>query len=82
MSPGVLAIAALGIANVISGLRTLSRLPNFCGFEGAGWSKKDERMYTHIVDGCRGRRPIKDCKRIAGATVNKRRRTEGRLLRK
>lgn len=48
------------------------------GLGDVSWSKKDERMYSHIVDGCT--RPKKVCKRIAAATVNKRRRLEGRTL--
>ena len=44
----------------------------------SAWSKKDERQYEHIVAGCT--RPKKVCKRIAAATVNKRRRLEGRTL--
>ena len=42
------------------------------------WSKKDERMYEHILDSCRGSE--RTCKRIAAATVNKKRRLEGRTL--
>jgi len=44
----------------------------------AAWSKKDERQYGHILSSCRGGK--KRCKRIAAATVNKRRRREGRTL--
>jgi hypothetical protein len=44
----------------------------------AAWSKKDERQYKHIVDSCKG--SAKKCKRMAAATVNKRRRREGRTL--
>jgi hypothetical protein len=44
----------------------------------ASWSRKDERQYEHIVSSCT--RPSKICKRIAAATVNKRRSTEGRGL--
>jgi len=44
------------------------------------WSAKDERMYAHIVESCSGNRPMKACKRMAAATVNKRRRAEGRTL--
>lgn len=48
----------------------------------AAWSDKDERMYQHILDSCmsRGKKGEKTCKRIAAATVNKQRRTEGRAL--
>lgn len=48
----------------------------------AAWSAKDERMYGHIVKSCkkRGRYGLKRCKSIAAATVNKRRRKEGRTL--
>ena len=44
----------------------------------AAWSKKDERMYEHIVKSCS--RSKKVCKRIAAATVNKQRGKEGRAL--
>lgn len=45
------------------------------------WSKKDERMYKHIVEQCvRSRRSIRVCKRIAGSTVNKLRKRQGRTL--
>lgn len=44
------------------------------------WSDKDERMYAHVIDSCSGNRPMKVCKRMAAATVNKHRRTEGRTL--
>jgi hypothetical protein len=44
----------------------------------ASWSRKDERQYEHIVSSCT--RPRKTCKRIAAATVNKRRSNEGRTL--
>ena len=43
--------------------------------KGAGWSSKDERMYQHIKDSGAS-------ERIAAATVNKRRKKEGRLLHK
>lgn len=48
----------------------------------AAWSKKDERMYEAIKESCldRGDRSAKVCKRIAAATVNKRRQEEGRTL--
>jgi len=47
----------------------------------AYWSRKDERQYQHILRSCRGRRGgDKRCRRIAAATVNKRRRYEGRTL--
>ncbi len=48
----------------------------------ATWSKRDDRMYGHIVASCRqrGRHSPKRCKRIAAATVNKARRREGRTL--
>ena len=42
------------------------------------WSPKDERQYKAIVRNCSRSRKI--CKRIAAATVNKRRRIEGRTL--
>lgn len=44
----------------------------------AAWSKKDERQYRHIVSSCT--RSDRECKRIAAATVNKRRRRESRTL--
>lgn len=48
------------------------------------WSPKDERQYGHIVHFCmRRHRPGFNsvvCKRVAAATVNKRRRAEGRTL--
>ena len=44
----------------------------------AAWSRKDERQYEHIVSSCT--RSKKTCKRIAAATVNKRRAAEGRTL--
>lgn len=48
----------------------------------AAWSPKDERQYKHILKSCtaRGRYGKARCKRIAGATVNKTRRKEGRTL--
>lgn len=48
----------------------------------AAWSNKDERMYAAIKKSCvaRGDRRTKTCTRIAAATVNKRRRKEGRTL--
>lgn len=46
----------------------------------AAWSPKDERQYKHIVASCRRKRGAATCKRIAAATVNKQRRTEGRTL--
>jgi len=47
------------------------------------WSPKDERMFKAILKSCktdRKHRSAKTCGRIAGATVNKRRRLEGRTL--
>ena len=45
------------------------------------WSKKDERQYAHILTSCASRgRGLQTCKRIAAATVNKRRSAEGRTL--
>jgi hypothetical protein len=45
------------------------------------WSVKDERKYKHILKSCRGYgRSKKTCQRIAGATVNRDRRSEGRAL--
>jgi hypothetical protein len=45
------------------------------------WSKKDERMFKHIKSSCMRRGgSAKKCARIGGATVNKRRRSEGRTL--
>lgn len=49
----------------------------------AAWSSKDERQYGHIRKSCiasRGKRATKTCTRIAAATVNKQRSSEGRTL--
>ena len=43
------------------------------------WSAKDERQYEHIKDSERKEgRSMKRSKQIAAATVNKRRKSEGR----
>jgi len=43
------------------------------------WTKKDERQFEHIKQGEKERgRSDKRAKEIAGATVNKQRRKEGR----
>jgi hypothetical protein len=43
------------------------------------WSNKDERQYEHIKDSAAKKgRSAKRAKQIAAATVNKRRRSEGR----
>jgi len=43
------------------------------------WSNKDERQYEHIKDSEKKQgRSTKRSKEIAAATVNKRRRSEGR----
>ena len=43
------------------------------------WSNKDERQYEHIKDSAKKRgRSTKTAKRIAAATVNKERSSEGR----
>jgi hypothetical protein len=43
------------------------------------WSNKDERQYEHIVEAERDRGvPSRRAKEIAGRTVNKQRRIEGR----
>jgi hypothetical protein len=43
------------------------------------WSAKDERQYEHIKDSeVKEGRSTKRAKQIAAATVNKRRRSEGR----
>jgi hypothetical protein len=43
------------------------------------WSSKDERQYEHIKDSAAKKgRGSKRAKQIAAATVNKRRRSEGR----
>jgi hypothetical protein len=43
------------------------------------WSNKDERQYEHIKDSEKKQgRSAKRSKQIAAATVNKRRRSEGR----
>lgn len=39
----------------------------------SSWTPKEERMYKHIVKSCKSSRPARTCKRIAAATVNKRR---------
>mgnify|MGYP001218687143 CR=1 FL=1 len=46
-----------------------------------GWTDKDERQFEHIRESLlkRGRSPAKAAE-IAGRTVNKRRRLEGRLV--
>ena len=46
------------------------------------WSPKDERQYGHILKSCRraARYGLQRCKQISAATVNKRRRVEGRTL--
>jgi len=48
----------------------------------SSWSPKDERMYQAIKKSCldRDARKTKSCTRMAAATVNKRRREEGRTL--
>jgi hypothetical protein len=43
----------------------------------SAWSRKDERQYRHILSSCG---TSSRCRRIAAATVNKRRRAEGRAL--
>ena len=42
------------------------------------WSAKDERQYEHIKASQRGKGGTARAKRIAAATVNKQRRSEGR----
>ena len=43
------------------------------------WSNKDERQYEHIKEGAKkDGRSTKTAKRIAAATVNKQRASEGR----
>ena len=45
------------------------------------WSAKDERQYEHIKDSEKKEgRSAKRAKQIAAATVNKRRKSEGRTL--
>lgn len=47
------------------------------------WSAKDERQYKHIkASSLREGRPAKTAKRIAAATVNKQRTSEGRTKKK
>jgi len=47
------------------------------------WTKKDERQYEHIKEGSEKRGvPEERAKEIAGRTVNKRRREEGRTPQK
>jgi len=48
----------------------------------SSWSKKDERMYEAIKKSClaKDKRKTKSCTRMAAATVNKRRKKEGRTL--
>lgn len=44
-----------------------------------GWNRKDERMYEHIKDSAEARGvPEDEAQEIAGRTVNKHRREEGR----
>lgn len=48
------------------------------------WTKKDERMYKHILKSCKKKRGrsakgVKTCQRIAAATVNQHRTKSGRL---
>jgi hypothetical protein len=48
-----------------------------------GFTKKDERQVLHIKESCRASgKPKAVCDRIAFATVNKRRRAEGRTMKK
>lgn len=43
------------------------------------WSKKDERQYKHVKESEKARgRSVRRAEEIAGATVNKQRRKEGR----
>jgi hypothetical protein len=47
------------------------------------WSKKDERQYEHIKRAAKRRgKSAKVAKRIAAATTNKQRSSEGRTIRK
>lgn len=63
------------------------------GIAGPQWSAKDERMFKHIRESCLEKKPrcttkytkgkrvrqcYRDCERIAAATVNKHRKSEGR----
>lgn len=44
-----------------------------------GWTKKDERLYEHVLESEERRGvPEKEAEEIAGRTVNKHRRQEGR----
>ena len=48
----------------------------------AAWTKKDERQYEHIKDSAKKEgQSARRAKQIAAATVNKRRRSEGRTRR-
>ena len=44
-----------------------------------GWNRKDERMYEHVKESAEARGvPEDEAQEIAGRTVNKKRRQEGR----
>jgi len=67
------------------------------GIHGKGWTRKDERQYESILNSCVADRPKcttkytpggrvrkchRDCQRVAAATVNQRRKGEGKNKRK
>lgn len=71
--------------------KALGRRPR--GIRGPKWTRKDERQYTAIRESCmkskkrcttirtatgRKRKCVRECERVAAATVNKRRAAEGR----
>lgn len=75
--------------------RPIGRKPR--GIAGKGWTRKDERQYQGIKKSCLARKPrcttkyikgkrvrqcYSDCERVAAATVNKRRKAEGRTEKK
>lgn len=71
--------------------KALGRRPR--GIKGPSWTRKDERQFEAIRDSCMAKKPrcttvrtktgrkrrcVRECERIAAATVNKRRKAEGR----
>ena len=75
--------------------RALYRRPR--GIKGPGWTRKDERQFESVRDSCMARKRrckglrtksgaktkcARECERVAAATVNKRRREEGRTKKK
>ncbi len=83
--------AAHEAADALSKQAALARRPR--GIFGKGWNRGDEKQYQAIRNTCleskprcttkyskgkRVRKCYRDCERVAAATVNKRRKTEGR----